>query len=354
MDPALFDDDHIAYRESVETFLTRHAVPAYGSWTAAREIPREVLRQAGEDGFLGMGVPERFGGLGIEDPRFGAVVSAAAMEAGVPALALVLGLHTEVVVPALTAYGAEGLRERWLSRLASGDVVGTLVEGELEITDTGSGPIITGTAEFVPGGASADLFLVCADHTAALIGPGAPGLAIRPSDDGIGLAAAGFADLQFSAAHAYALEVEAHEFSSARRDLIASATAAAGAREALALTIGYVRDRKVFGVPLGSLENSREVVATMVGLTDSATVLAEQTLRSAIGGKLTPARAAAAAIHCISAYRDVVDRGVQLHGGYGYILEYPISRAYADAQFWALQGDVSAQRREAVAHTFLD
>jgi alkylation response protein AidB-like acyl-CoA dehydrogenase len=92
----------------------------------------------------------------------------------------------------------------------------------------------------------------------------------------------------------------------------------------------------------------------MVGLTDSATALAEQSLRATVAGAPSPARAAAGARHCINAYRDVVDHGVQLHGGYGYVLEYPIARAYADAQFWALQGDVSSQRREAAAAALLD
>lgn len=214
--------------------------------------------------------------------------------------------------------------------------------------------MLNGTAAYVVGGAVAELLLVSSASRIALIERTAPGVESRPSDIGIGLEAAGFADITFDHAEAEALAVPAAAVDVATDlSLILALAAAAGAQAALGLTVEYVRERTVFGVPLATLQNTRRVTAQMAASVDAALTFAESCLHARIGDSLTVARAAAAAQHCIEAYRRVVDAGVQLHGGYGYILEYPIAHAYADAQFWELHGGLAPVRSEEIAAALL-
>jgi len=349
-DPALLDDEHLSYRDSARAFLARHVVPGYAAWGKTRTIPRELLQRAAEDGFFGMSVPETFGGLEVADPRFGAVLAAVGMEAGTPALALVLARHNDVAVPLLTRFGTDALRERWLGGMATGEVLAAVVEGSVTV----DGGVIDGSAAFVVAGAQADLLLVVAGDEVVLVDPAESGVRIAPSPAGVGLDAAAFADITFERVPGVALSPGAAAEAAIALDLTHAVTAAGGAQAALALSVEYVRDRRVFGVSLATLENTRTVVAGMASSAGSASAFADSCLRARVEGRLTAPVAAAAAHHCIHSYCAVVDAGVQLHGGYGYILEYPIAQAYADAQFWQLQGGVAQLRREAIAAPLLD
>jgi alkylation response protein AidB-like acyl-CoA dehydrogenase len=355
----LLDDEHKAYRDSFRTFLSRHVVPHYPRWRREGRIPRELFRIAGEHGFLGMQVPECHGGAGVEDPRFGFVVAEEAMRAGAPGLALALIAHNDVGVAAVVRHGSAQQRSIWLPRLASGDALAAVAIGELRISERG---LVDGTAPFVVQGVDVDLLVVigeCAERSgssrALLVERAATGVTLEPSPPAIGLQAAGLAEVGFERASGVLIsdgDGAVHELT-AEFDLALAVTALAGARAAMAFTIEYVLERKAFGQPIASFQNTRHVLAAAWTDLDAGRAFVEVCIGERVAGRLRPARAAALKLHCTELYDAVVDTGVQLHGGYGYMMEYPIAHAYADARFWRLCGTTSEQCKDAIADSVL-
>jgi alkylation response protein AidB-like acyl-CoA dehydrogenase len=355
----LLDDEHKAYRESFRTFLSRRVVPHYPRWRLEGRIPRELFRIAGEHGFLGMQVPEDHGGAGVEDPRFGAVVAEEAMRAGAPALALALIAHNQVGVAAVVRHGSAQQRSTWLPRLASGDALAAVAIGELRISER---EVVDGTAPFVVQGVNADLLVVigeCVEQPAStravLVERAATGVTLEPSPPAIGLQAAGLADFVFERASGAPLgdgDGPARELR-AELELALAVTALAGAHAAMAITVDYVLERKAFGQPIASFQNTRHALGAAAADLDAAQAFVDACMRERLAGRLRPPRAAAVKLHCTELYGTVVDAGVQLHGGYGYMMEYPIAHAYADARFWRLCGATSEQCKDAIADSVL-
>lgn len=367
----LFDDDHRAFRESADTFLARRVVPAYPDWRAAGRIPRELFVQAAADGFLGITIPEAHGGPGVEDPRFGIVVSQQAMLAGAPALALALSASGDVAIPAVIRDGSELQHGALLPRLADATIIGTVVVGDVAITEPPSpdpaGPpgqiVLDGSACYVVQGVDAELLVVVGhDGTpertprAALANSGKPGFTIVPSEPGIGLHAAGLADMTFTSAPGQALGSGPGPAQRILADLQLSlaVSAVAGARAALRIATEYVLDRKAFGQPIAQFENTRQMLGEAAANLQAGQAFLDDGIRQALGGDLTAASAAALKLHCTELFGAVVDTGVQLHGGYGYIMEYPIAHAYADARFWRLYGGTSQAMKDIVAASLLE
>jgi acyl-CoA dehydrogenase len=321
--PPLFDEEHDAFRESARTFLRREVVPHYDAWRRAGGIPRDLLRTAAEHGFLGMRVPEEHGGAGVDDLRFGVVFAQEAMAAGAHDLALIAALHNDVALPALLRASREDL----LPGLAA------VVSGDLTI----EGSAVNGSASFVVAGLEADAFVVATrDGTIALVERDARGVSVAPGDSPIGLLASGLTEVTFASVAAVVLDRASHELA-IDRDLALAVTALAGARSALATTVAYVGERKAFGQPIASFENTRHALARVLAELWSAEALLEGALRDRLAGSLEIAHSAAVNVRSCAVYDHAVDTGVQLHGGYGYILEYPIAHAFADARFWSLQ-----------------
>ena len=346
--------EHEALRGSVRTFLARHVVPEYANWDA---IPRELLRRAAHDGFSGIHVPESFGGPGVGDPRLSAIVAEEAMRVGAPALALALIGHDEAVVPALVRPGSGYQQSHLLPRLATADVLATVVHGDVTVAVDGERATVDGSACFVVQGVDAELLVVIGSDPAraVLVPRSADGLTIEPSPPSIGLRAAGLADVRFEGVTGQPLG----EDGTAARELIAdlelglAVTAVAGARAALAITADYVQDRKAFGQPIASFQNTRQALATAGSGLLAAEAFVAACLQERLAGPLAPARAAALKLNCAELYGTVVDAGVQLHGGYGYIMEYPIAHAYADARFWRLYGAPTAAAMDLIAESIL-
>ena len=355
----LFEDEHKAYRESFRTFLERSVVRSCTEWRREGQIPRELFGACAGHGFLGMQVPEQYRGPDVQDPRFGIVLAQEAMGAGVPELALALCGHTDGVVAAIVHHGSEAQRARWLPGLASGDTLGAIAYGDLRF----AGDRVDGTSDFVVQGAQADLFLLVAsigdepnEQRLLLVDRKAEGVGARPCDPTIGLGAAAFADISLDAAPYSMLgDTDAAPREATIDFQLGLATSAlAGAQRAFATTLTYVADRKAFGQPIASFENTRHVLARAAASLDAAEAFLGQCIRDRLSGALTFARTAALKLHCTELYGAVVDHGVQLHGGYGYILEYEIAHAYADARFWRLYGGSSEAMRDVIAHELLD
>jgi alkylation response protein AidB-like acyl-CoA dehydrogenase len=318
------DDEHLAFRESFDTFLERHVAPAYPDWRRQGGIPRDILSLAARDGFVATRVPEEHGGAGVDDLRFAVIAAQQAMAGGAPAVALWLGMIDLVVVPALLRWATPEQQTTWLPRVAAGDAVAAVMLGN--------------QASFVPAGIAADLIVSVSAGRTEILTPDSPGVEIVASAPGIGLQAAGLADVH--AQHVGAGEPlgddRLGECVRADLGLLMSVTALAGARAALGLAVDYVLERKAFGQPIARFQNTRQ----LLGQADADLQAGEAFLSAAIDeslmDRLRPCRAAALELHCCELYGAVADTAVQLHGGYGYMMEYPIAHAYADAAFWRL------------------
>jgi acyl-CoA dehydrogenase len=355
----LFGDEHDSYRESIRTHLQRTVVGAAEQWDADAAIPPDVLRAAAEHGFIGAGAPEAHGGLGLDDPRFAAIVAEEAMLALVPAFALVVLAHDDVPVRALRAAAAAdgGRRPAWLAAIASAQVqAATVLHGQVQATAGAGGLRLNGTIDMVVGGLAAGLLIVAAEGDAgpvvAVVEAAAAGVGVTASRPPIGLRAAGFATVTLDDV---AVEPDARLDAADLDDLLAgerlllALAAVAGARAALDLTLTYVGDRRAFGAPIASFQNTRQLLGTASAALDGAQALADRCLRDRVDGCLTAAQAAAAKILATDVHGLVVDTGVQLHGGYGYMLEYPIAHAFADARFLRLHAGTSQSLADEVA-----
>jgi len=353
-DTTIFSGEHADYRESFRTFLAREAVPVRGEWAKGGDIPRALLRTAGEYGYLGMRVPEEFGGAGVDDARFGAVIGEEAMLAGVPALALVLVTHNDIALPAILG-GPAAVAEPWLAKLASGETLATVVEGDVVFEDEGDAVRLTGTAKAVVAGAAANLFVVVATAAdgsgrvvLALVERDEAAVAVERCEAPVGLDAAGLATVRLDGVRGPMLGEGAEPLMVSQAVALAL-TGLAGARAALAITTRYVIDRKAFGQPLAAFQNTRRMLASVIADIDVATAHVDRLLSGQLEGQVPLRAALAAKLFCTELYDRAVDAGVQLHGGYGYILEYEIAHAYIDARFWRLHEPNNEALKDTIA-----
>ncbi|HUR75202.1 MAG TPA: acyl-CoA dehydrogenase family protein [Sporichthya sp.] len=309
---AVYDPDHEAFRDSVSRLLATEPTDFFGA--------------ASEYGFVGLGAAD------VEDPRFAAVVLEATMAAGRPEIALALAMHDGFALPLLGGRGVPALA-----------AVVDPPDAGVRAAPTGDGWVLEGAAECVVNGLGADLLLVVArsdDDSELLltIDPAAPGLRRVPADDLLGLDGCDVAELRFDAvAVPAAARLDSPvDRGRARYQLALAVAAVAGARTALATTVAYVRERKAFGTPIASFGNTRHVLGALGARIAAVESFVDAGLARAteIGG----AEAAAIKLCATDVLGEAVDTGVQLHGGYGYMWEYPIARAYAAARFFRLHG----------------
>lgn len=309
----VYGPDHEAFRQSVARFLAAEAVPHYDDWDAKGAIPAAFWDSAREYGFVGLAE--------ADDPRFAAAAVEEAMAAGLPAVALAMTVHDSFALPLLAGHQAP--------RMAA------VVEG-LQAEERAGGWVVSGGAPTVLNGMGADVLAVLArtdggsSRLFAVAGDAA-GLRRSPAEPLLGLDALDVADLHFEAVPAQLCDAVVESARTGYRLALAIA-AMAGARAALTITVDYVKQRKAFGRPIAEFENTRVVLAGL-----GARVAAVGSfVDTCLADGPTPQTAAAAQLCATQLLADVVDQGVQLHGGYGYMWEYPISRAYAAAPFFRL------------------
>jgi alkylation response protein AidB-like acyl-CoA dehydrogenase len=343
----LFEPEHETFRESFARFLAEEVVPVYSQW-AGTGVPAEVFAAAAEHGFVAMAVPEAHGGAEVQDVRFGVVLVEEAMRAGVPALAVALGAHNDVCVPLLVRHASAGQRARWFPALAAGTLLAALAPYAIE------SPTAT---PFVVGGARAGLLLAVARPTMFAVPADRPGVSRERSEPLIGLEALDLADVRFdgvalgeddrlgAAGAGEALLLEA----AIDQRLTLAVASVAGARAALSLTLDYVRERRAFGQPIARFENTRYALAAVAAELETVQALVDACVCERASARLTAERAAVAKLAASELYGRAVDAGVQLHGGYGYMTEYPIARAFADARPLRLLGGTSEQLEEVIA-----
>jgi len=378
----LFEDVHEDFRQSYRTFLEREVVGdegRYGEWERAGIVPREVFALAGRGGFLGMAVPERYGGAGVQDFRFNLIVGEEAQYAGVGSFGLGATLQNDICLPYFLSYCTEQQSERWLGGIASGELITAIAMTEPGIGSDLAGMsahairegghyVLNGTKTFITNGINADLVIVAAKTDPAerhrgisliVVERGTEGFSRSRKLEKIGQHAQDTAELSFADARVPVENLLGEEGEGFRylvsnlpqERLSIAASAVAACEAALQWTLEYVRERHAFGQPIGSFQNSRFTLAELRTETDIARAFVDRCAQALDAGELTPEDAAMAKWWCTEVQGRVLDRCLQLHGGYGYMLEYPIARAYADARVTRIYGGSNEIMKEIIGRS---
>jgi alkylation response protein AidB-like acyl-CoA dehydrogenase len=382
---SLFEDVHEDFRASFRTFLEREVIGEegrYGEWERQGIVPREVLTLAGKGGFLGMAVPEAYGGASADDFRLNMVIGEEIQRAGVGSVGLGMSVHTDICVPYFLSYCTEPQRERWLDGIASGELIAAIamtepgIGSDLAAMSTsakreGDHYLLNGSKTFITNGIHADLVIVAArtgvgGHqdrhrgiSLMIVERDMDGFQRGRNLEKIGQHAQDTAELSFADVHVPVENLLGQEGEGFRylvsnlpqERLAIAATAVAAAEAALGWTLEYVRERQAFGQPIGSFQNSRFTLAELHGETQIARTFVDQCVLALNIGELTPEDAATAKWWCTDLQGRVVDRCLQLFGGYGYMLDYPIARAFVDARVTRIYGGANEIMKEIVGRS---
>ncbi|HWG07647.1 MAG TPA: acyl-CoA dehydrogenase family protein [Solirubrobacteraceae bacterium] len=378
----LFDDVHEDFRASFRTFLEREVVgdeERYGEWERSGLVPREVFALAGRGGFLGMAVPERYGGAGAEDFRLNLVIGEECQRVGVGGFGLGITLHNDICLPYFLSYCNEEQRERWLPGIVSGELITAIAMTEPGIGSDlasmttrarreGEHFVVDGSKTFITNGINADLVItaVKTDPSArhrgislVILERGMDGFERGRNLEKIGQHSQDTAELSFADVHVPAENLLGEEGEGFRylvsnlpqERLSIAASAVAAAEAALDWTLAYVRERKAFGQTIGSFQASRFTLAEVRGEVDVARAYIDRCAQALDAGELTPEDAATAKWWCTDLQGRAIDRCLQLFGGYGYMVEYPIARAYADARVTRIYGGANEIMKEIVGRS---
>jgi alkylation response protein AidB-like acyl-CoA dehydrogenase len=373
----LYDDDHEAFRAVARTFADKEILPHVDAWSAAGAVPRELFTAAGRQGLLGTDVPEEYGGGGVRDFRFNAVLAEELLRTPDAGAGLGISLHNDICVPYFLAYCTPEQRRRWLPGIVTGELVTAIamtepgIGSDLASMSTtavrdGDHYVVNGAKTFITNGINADLVItaVKTDPTQRhqgisllVLERGMEGFARGRNLDKLGQHAQDTAELFFGDVRVPVANLLGPQEGQGFRQLVANLpqerlsiaiAAVASARSALELTLAYVRERHAFGRPVGSFQNSRFVLAEVATEVDVAQHYVDDCVRALNDGELTAVDAAKAKWWTTELQGRVVDRCLQLHGGYGYMNEYPIARAFADARVTRIYGGTTEIMKEIV------
>ncbi|MGY1688137.1 acyl-CoA dehydrogenase family protein [Geodermatophilus sp. SYSU D00867] len=375
---SLHEAEHEDFRQTVRTFLEKNVAPFHDRWEREGIVPRDVWLAGGEQGLLGMDIEERFGGGGVRDFRYNAVLDEEVTRVGASGLGF--GLHNDVVSPYLRDLCTEEQAQRWLPGFCRGELITAIA-----MTEPGTGSdlqsirttarrdgdswVLSGAKTFITNGINADLVIVVArtDPDA----PGAKGTSLLVVErdmpgftrgrnlDKVGLKAQDTAELFFDEVRVPAenlLGTEnrgfAHLMENLPQERLSIAVGAVAACETvLARTLEYVTSRTAFGRPVGSFQNSRFVLAELHTETTVARTFVDECVRQLGTGELTAVDAAMAKYWTSELQNKVADRCLQLHGGYGYMDEYPVSKAWRDARVQSIYGGTNEIMREIIGRS---
>ncbi|HEU4946437.1 MAG TPA: acyl-CoA dehydrogenase family protein [Kribbella sp.] len=373
----LFDADHEAFRETVRAFCEKEIVPHHDSWEEAGIVPRELWTAAGAAGLLGFMMPEQYGGGGVRDFRFNAVVIEEMTRARASGPGFTI--QADIVSGYLLDYATPEQQARWLPRFCSGELITAIAMTEpgagsdlqgIETTAVRDGDhyVLNGRKTFISNGILADLVIVVAktDPAAGYQGisllvaeRGMPGFERGRNLDKIGLKAQDTAELFFDDVRVPVANLLGEEGKGfvylmeklPQERLTIAVVAAAACERMLETTLQYVKDRKAFGRPIGSFQNSRFVLAELATETQIARVFVDRCIEELNAGALTVSDAAMAKWWTTELQKKVADRCLQLHGGYGFMTEYPIAKAYLDTRIQTIYGGTTEIMKEIIGRT---
>jgi long-chain-acyl-CoA dehydrogenase len=366
----IFDEDHDAFRQSCRTFVDRALRPNQEKHIANHEFGREVWLELGKQGFLGLNVPEEYGGAGVDDIRFSLILAEELSKLAF-AYSSCVGIHTNCVAPYLVDLGTKEQKQRWLPPFCTGELITALAMTEASggsdlaalktrAVREGADWALSGSKTFITNGASADLILVAARTspdkgargiTLFAVEARMPGFERGRKLDKVGQAEADTSELFFDDVRVPAANVigeidQGFVYMMQRlvTERIGSAVNnLAHARQILEETLVYARERKAFGTPIGSFQANKFVLAELQTMAEVTQAFVDQCTMAAVEGTLTAVDAAKAKWWSAKVQNDILDACVQLWGGYGYMNEYRVARAWADARvskIWAGSNEI--------------
>lgn len=373
------DDDVVALKEMATKFFVSEALPHRERWIEQKRVDREFWLAAGEVGLLCAAIPEEYGGGGGTFVHDLAILQAA-LELTEMGFGVGAGIHGGLVANYINVYGTEEQKHRWLPKMARGEFIGAIAMTEpgggsdlkaIRTTATRSGDhyIVNGSKTFISNGANADIVILVlkTDPDAGVRGVSLlvvetrdlPGYSVGRVLDKVGMKAQDTAELFFEAmrvpvanllgeegkGYAYAMTQLAHE------RLLISDMAATMAEAAVAETVRYTKERHAFGGPLIELQNTRFELAQCATLARVARVYVDSCIERHLRGELDATSASMAKLYATDVQCEVIDRCVQLFGGYGYMLEYPIARMYADSRAQKIYAGTSEVMKELIARS---
>jgi alkylation response protein AidB-like acyl-CoA dehydrogenase len=372
----LFGEDHEQFRDSFRKFLEKEVLEQHEAWEDQGYVDREIWLKAGANGFLCTSMAEAYGGAGA-DKLFQMIL----MEevARINATGLGFSLHSEIVVPYIERYGSDAQKKHYLPKMATGEMIGAIAMSEpaagsdlqgirTTATKDGDDYIINGSKIFITNGWHADLVIVVAKTNPAggakgtslfLIEAGTPGFAKGKRLKKVGMKAQDTAELFFDNVRVPATALLGNEnqgFIYLMQELPwerlqIAISAAASAQSIIEQTIKYVQERKVFGTTVASFQNTRFTLAEMQTEVQIAQVFVDKCTEMLMAGKLDTATASMAKYWCSDLQCKVIDECLQLHGGYGYMWEYPVARAWADARVQRIYGGTNEIMKEVITRS---
>ncbi len=375
----LFESDHELFRSSVREFVEREVTPNVTKWEAEGKVDKDMFRRAGRAGLLGMAIPGQYGGGGVTDFRFNVVIVEELMRGDAMASGMCITLHNDVCLPYFLHLADEEQRQRWMPDLVSGDLMTAIA-----MTEPGAGSdlagikttairdgddfLVNGSKTFITNGINADLVITAvktdpserhSGMSLIVIEDGMGGFTRGRNLEKIGLHAQDTAELFFDEVRVPAanlLGVEGRGFSYLMENLPQerlglAAASIAHAEVAFDWTLDYIKERRAFGQPIGSFQTVKHLMAEMRTELDVARTYVDRQIQTLNRGELTADDAAKAKWWVTELEKRVIDRCLQLFGGWGYMEEYPIARAYRDARVQTIYGGTTEIMKEIIGRS---
>jgi alkylation response protein AidB-like acyl-CoA dehydrogenase len=375
----LFDEEHDLFRETVREFMAREVVPHHAQWEKDGIVPREVWKKAGELGMFGFSVPEEYGGSGITDFRYNMVIVEEIIRVGASGLGF--GLHNDIMAPYMVDLTNDEQKQRWLPGFASGELITAI-----GMTEPGAGSdlqgirttavregdhyVVNGQKTFITNGINSDLVVVVTKTDPSAGARGTSLLVVERGMEGftrgrnlekVGMHAQDTAELFFENVRVPVANLLGGEegqgffqlMNNLPQERLSIAVAAVAAAETvLEETIEYCRNRTAFGRSIGKFQNTRFLLAELATEVEIARHYVDKSVRALNAKELTAVDAAKAKWWTTELQNKVIDRCVQLHGGYGYMLEYPVAKAWLDSRVQTIYGGTTEIMKEIIGRSF--
>jgi alkylation response protein AidB-like acyl-CoA dehydrogenase len=373
----IFDVEHEAFRDAVGTFLDKEVVPHHDQWEQDGIVDREVWAKAGAQGLLGLQLDEEYGGGGTPDFRYNVVIGEEMTNRGVYGAAF--PLFNDMIVPYLVASANDEQKQRWYPDLCSGEKIAAIAMTEpgagsdlqgvrTTAVDAGDHYVLNGQKTFISNGILADLVVVVArtDPEAGhqgisllMVERGMEGFERGRNLDKVGQHAQDTAELFFDNVRVPRENLLGEEgqgfvylMTNLSQERLSIAVSAASACERiLDDTLTYAKERTAFGKPIGKFQHNRFVIAEMATEAHIARVFIDDCIKKHVAGELDAATASMAKWWSTELQKRLVDQGVQMHGGYGYMMEYPIARAFVNSRVQTIYGGTTEIQKEIIGRS---
>jgi alkylation response protein AidB-like acyl-CoA dehydrogenase len=373
----IFEPEHESFRQTVRSFIEKEVTPHHEQWEKDGVVSREVWTKAGELGLLCFDVDEEYGGAGVKDFRYNMVLAEELTRAGANGPGFLV--HTDIIVPYISSLGTEEQKQRWLPGLVSGELISAIAMTEpgagsdlqgirTHAVDKGDHYVLNGSKTFISNGILADLVIVVAKTDPEAGHKGVSLLVVERGMDGfergrnldkMGLKAQDTAELFFDnvvVPKENLLGEEGSGFISLmvnlpQERLSIAMIAAAACEQILEMSLSYAKEREAFGKPIGKFQHNRFLIAEMATEAHIARVFVDDCVRRHNAGQLDAKLASMAKWWTTELQTKLVDRAVQLHGGYGYMMEYPVARAFVDSRIQTIYGGTTEIQKEIIGRS---